>query len=200
MSTPYAGTPYRLLRHLTLPVVAVTSSAGGRRNGMIANSAQRASLVPHRARISLYISKINMTHDIVWQSGVFGIHLLRDDQYHVIRALGLRSMRNVEDKLADLEVQRGTTGCPMLRDVVAGFECRVINAMDAGAATFFLGDVVQVHEGSGDAVMTSPHFRAHAPPDLLTEYEAGLRRAQELLEPLTGDVDARGWPGAVVEP
>src|SRR5690606_39819289 len=39
-------TTYPLLRHLTLPVVAITTAAGGRTNGMIVNSAQRASLVP----------------------------------------------------------------------------------------------------------------------------------------------------------
>jgi hypothetical protein len=59
-----AGSPYALLRHLTLPVVAITTSAGGRTNGMIANSAQRASLVPVVPRISVYISKTNFSHDL----------------------------------------------------------------------------------------------------------------------------------------
>jgi flavin reductase (DIM6/NTAB) family NADH-FMN oxidoreductase RutF len=41
---------YLMLRHLTSPVVAITSAAEGRKNGMIANSAQRASLVPTSPR------------------------------------------------------------------------------------------------------------------------------------------------------
>src|SRR5690606_6384795 len=151
----------------------------------IVNSAQRASLVPSKPRISLYVSKTNFSHDLVMRSGLFGVHLLHADQWNVIRALGLRSAREVADKLADLDVRTGTTGCPMLEDVVAAFECRVVNVMDAGGATFFLGDIVDVHRGTGDEIMTSVHFRANAPFDLLREYEERLIVAQEMLEPLS---------------
>src|SRR5690606_25571142 len=137
----WANTPYPLLRHLTLPVVAITTSAAGRRNGMIANSAQRASLVPTHPRISVYISKTNHSHDIAYASGAFVAHLLRRDQWDVIWQLGLQSGRDV-DKLAGLDLATGKTGVPWLTDCLAAFECRVVNAMDAGAATFFLGDVV----------------------------------------------------------
>lgn len=191
---------YRLLRHLTLPVVAITTSANGRRNGLIVNSAQRASLVPSLARISLYVSKTNFSHDLLYASGVFGVHLLRSDQWDVIRALGMRSARDVTDKLADVATRTGVTGCPMLSDVVAGFECRVVNAMDAGAATFFLGDIVDVQKGTPGEVMTSPHFRSNAPADLLAEYEARLRTAQEHLAPLAGQVGTGTWTGGTVAP
>lgn len=189
------NTPYPLLRHLTLPVCAITTAAGGRRNGFIVNSAQRASLVPSIPRISLYISKINASHGLVLGSGVFVVHLLRSDQWDVIRALGLRSMRDVPDKLADLDVETGETGCPVLRDVRASFECRVINIMDSGAATFVLGDVVSVRTGAEGDIMTSTHFREHAPADLKHEYEKGLAIAMEMLEPLSHDIDASAWRG-----
>jgi flavin reductase (DIM6/NTAB) family NADH-FMN oxidoreductase RutF len=189
------GTPYGLLRHLTLPVVAVTTSAAGRRNGMIANSAQRASLVPAIARISVYISKINYTHDLVYRSGRLGIHLLRQDQWDLIRALGLRSGREV-DKLHGLDVREGSTGCPMLQDVLAAFECQVINAMDAGGSTFFLGDVVDFREGSSGTVMTSDYFRTNMPAEMQRVYEARLAAAQERLEELSRNVQPAAWPGA----
>jgi flavin reductase (DIM6/NTAB) family NADH-FMN oxidoreductase RutF len=192
---------YQLLRHLTLPVVAITTSARGRRNGLIVNSAQRASLVPSLARISLYISKPNFSHDLIHDAGVFGVHLLRTDQYDVIRALGLRSARDVPDKLEGMATRAGVTGCPLLSDVIAAFECRVVNAMDAGAATFFLGEVVGVTRGTAGDVMTSAHFRANAPADLLREYEERLKYAQGILEPLSADIDtARGWPGPSAAP
>lgn len=198
-----AGEPndtYRLLRHLTLPIAAVTTSARGQRNGLIVNSAQRASLVPSLARISLYISKPNFSHDLVHASGVFGVHLLRTDQWDVIRALGLRSGRDVGDKFGSLATRSGVTGCPMLSDVIAGFECRVINTMDAGAATFFLGEVVDVQAGPAGEVMTSTYFRSRAPADLLQEYEARLKNAQDVLEPLTGRIETPDWPGATAAP
>lgn len=193
---PASDPLYALLRHLTLPIVALTTSADGVRNGMIANSAQRASLVPAVARISVYISKTNLTHDMVYRSGLLGVHLLRRDQWDVIWTLGLQSGRDT-DKLAALEVSAGETGCPMLVDKLAAFECRVVNAMDAGAATFFLGDIVAVSgDGSGD-VMTSEYFRRHMPEDRKRVYEAKLLEAQAMQAEMARNVYRKAWPGPV---
>ena len=38
----------------------------------------------------------------------------------------------------------------MLKDCIAGFECKVVNAMDTGASTFFLGEVVEAVIEGGD--------------------------------------------------
>lgn len=193
-------TSYPVLRHLTLPVVAITSSADGRTNGMIANSAQRASLVPASPRISMYVSKPNYTHDLIYRSGVFGIHLLRRDQWELIWHLGLQSGRDV-DKLGSLETVTGQTGCPLLVDVAAAFECHVINAMDEGSATFFLGEVVSVRESTAAEVMTSVYFRQHMPPDKKRIYESRLAHAMEYLEPLSRRIDpAKTWPGPTTNP
>jgi flavin reductase (DIM6/NTAB) family NADH-FMN oxidoreductase RutF len=200
MALKLEGTPYPLLRHLTLPICAITTSADGRRNGFIVNSAQRASLVPSVPRISLYVSKPNFSHDMVLASGVFGLHLLRDDQWNVIRTLGLQSMRDVPDKLASLGTRQGATGCPLLTDVRAAFECRIINTMDAGAATFVLADVVDMKEGDAGDVMTSEYFRTHMPADIRRDYEAGLAYAQQILEPLSRNISHKPWRGPTTQP
>ncbi len=191
---------YTLLRNLTSPVVAITTSAEGVRNGLIVNSAQRASLVPAIPRLSIYISKINYTHDLIYRSGIFALHLLRNDQWQVIWRLGFQSGRDA-DKLATLNVVEGKTGCPLLQECAAGFECKVVNAMDTGASTFFLGEVVNVLTGQPGPLMTSEHFRDNLPPDRRTQYEANLRAAQAQLEALSRTVDrARVWPGPVASP
>lgn len=193
-------TSYPILRHLTLPVVAITSTAGGVRNGMIANSAQRASLVPSIPRISVYISKPNYTHDLVYRSGLFGLHLLRRDQWELIWHLGLQSGREL-DKLATIATREGTTGCPLLSDCVAAFECRVVNTMDAGAATFFLGEVVDYRATEVTEVMTSSYFRRHMPEAKQRLYEARLAAAMSYLEPLARQVDpSRVWAGPIAQP
>jgi flavin reductase (DIM6/NTAB) family NADH-FMN oxidoreductase RutF len=195
-----ADTHYPLLRHLTLPVVAVTSAADGRSNGMMSNSAQRASLVPSLPRISLYVSKINYTHDLVMSSGVAGIHLLRTDQWDLIWHLGLQSGRDV-DKLATVATHTQTTGAPLIDDVLVAFDCRVINTMDAGASTFFLLDVVDAHKGAVGDVMTSTYFRDHMPADKKLIYEQRLMDAMKYLEPMSQDVDtASCWNGPTTQP
>ena len=184
---------YVQLRYLTTPIVAVTASSEGRRNGMIANSAQRASLVPSVPRISVYISKTNFTHDMVYRSGVFGVHLLRTDQWDLIWHLGLQSAREV-DKLSIVPHHLGKLNCPLLEDCITAWECNVINAMDAGAATFFLGDIVSTHLGRPGDVMTSEYFRANIAPERKQQYEARLLEAQGYLEPLARDVQIKAWP------
>ena len=191
---------YTLLRNLTSPVVAITTSAGGVRNGLIVNSAQRASLVPTIPRISIYISKINYSHDLIYRGGVFTLHLLRNDQWDVIWKLGFESGRE-GDKLAAFELIEGKTGCPMLADCVAAFECQVVNGMDTGASTFFLGEVVNVHTGREGPLMNSEYFRKHLPAERAAEYEANLKAAGAQLEQLTKQIDReKVWPGAVVAP
>jgi flavin reductase (DIM6/NTAB) family NADH-FMN oxidoreductase RutF len=201
VTDPLDVAPYPLLRHLTLPIAAVTTSADGRTNGFIVNSAQRASLVPSIPRISLYISKPSFSHGLVLASGLFTVHLLRRDQWDVVRALGLRSGRDVPDKLAGLAHRPGVTGCPVLDDVRASFECRIVNTMDAGAATFVLGDVIDIQQhGAAADVMTSSWFRQHAPPDLLRDYEANLAYAQQILEPLSHAFESITWKGPATGP
>ena len=190
---------YELLRNLTSPVVAITTSAGGRRNGFIVNSAQRASLVPTIPRLSMYVSKTNFSHDLIYKSGVFGLHLLRNDQFDLIYHLGFQSGRTTH-KLT-VETVDGVTGCPLLVDSIAGFECKVVNAMDTGASTFFLGDVVNVVEGKPGAIMSSEYFRENMDAKRRVEYENNLRAAQKQLEDLTRTIDRKKtWPGPTAEP
>lgn len=205
---------YRRLRALTSPIMAITTSADGRRNGMIANSAQRASLVPALPRVSVYISKTNFTHDLIYASGVFGMHLLPADAWDVVRVLGLRSGRDGEKlRILDdagapatpasgdlVEARLGASGCPLLTGVPLALECRVANAMDAGAATFFLGDVLTAHDGGDAPILTSESLRRDMPTSLLKEYETRLESAQEELASLAADVSRRPWPGPTTGP
>lgn len=188
------GTPYELLRYLTLPVVAVTSSIEGRGNGMIANSAQRASLVPAVPRISLYINKTNLSHDNVFRTGALGLHLLRRDQWELIYALGFRSGRDGQ-KLSGMELKEGLTGVPLLAECRAAFDCRVVNAMDAGGATFFLADVVEVRDGTPGEIMDSQYFRENLPPEKKRLYETLLVEAQEKLNRMSTALSREVWPG-----
>jgi flavin reductase (DIM6/NTAB) family NADH-FMN oxidoreductase RutF len=189
---------YQVLRNLTSPVVAITSERGGKRNGMIADSAVRASIVPAIPRVSVYIHKFNHSHDLIFETGRFVLHLLRDDQFELIHRLGFASGR-ARDKLADVAHRPGALGVPVLDDCYAHFECRVANVMDTGSSTCFLGDVVAVgHGAAGGAtgsVMTATHFRANMPPEWQAEYEALLHAAQAYAAERSGDIRPVVWRG-----
>ena len=187
---------YELLRRLASPIVAVTSAHGGRTNGMILDSAIRASISPEHPRLSIYIHKWHLSHDLVGASGRFGAHLLHQGQFELVHELGFRSGRTVQDKLAAIPHRMGETGVPVLEDCYAAFECRVLNTMDAGPSTLFLGEVVATHAGAEEALLTAEHFRANLPAAWREEFLKNYREAQERIRDLAAVNDVRRWPGA----
>ena len=189
---------YQLLRNLTSPVVAITCQRDGKRNGMISDSAVRASIAPTVPRLSVYIHKFNFSHDLIFETGRFVLHLLRDDQFELIHRLGFVSGRE-RDKLAGIAHRPRVLGAPVLDDCYAHFECRVVNVMDTGSSTCFLGDVVAVGHGAAERptgeVMTAAYFRADMPATWRSEYEALLGAAQAYAAERSRDIRPVIWPG-----
>jgi len=189
---------YQLLRNLTSPVVAITCQRDGKGNGMISDSAVRASIAPTVPRLSVYVHKFNFSHDLIFETGRFVMHLLRHDQFELIHRLGFVSCRE-RDKLDAIAHRPGVLGAPVLDDCYAHFECRVVNEMDTGSSTCFLGDVVAVGHGAAQQpsgeVMTAAYFRANMPAAWRAEYEALLRAAQAYAAERSRDIRPVVWKG-----
>ena len=187
---------YQLLRHMTTPVVAITSAHSGKRNGMIVDSATRASIVPTVPRLSVFIHKFNVSHDMIFGSGQFVLHLLRTDQFDLIHRLGFTHGTD-RDKLAGIPWHAGRLGAPVLDECYAHFECRIVNAMDTGSSTCFLADVVEVGYGAAarpqGEVMTAPFFRANLPASWRDQYVELLAAAQEYARERSGTIRALVW-------
>lgn len=183
---------YQILRNLSSPLVAVTTRRGQKRNGMIANSAIRASLVPGRQRVAHYVFKRHLTHELLVETGRYVLHLLARDQWDEIRALGFRSGRD-EEKLRGLEVRETEDGLPVLTRSVAWMECRVVNVMDAGASTFFMGHVEHVARGTGREIMDGDYFRSNMPEEWREDYRENLRQVQEWAARHEPELDDRAW-------
>lgn len=168
---------YDLLRTLTSPIVAITSRRGDELNGMIANSAMRASLSADKPRLSVYIHKFNYSHDTIFETGTFVLHVLDRDQMDLVYRLGFVSRRE-GDKMTGVLYREGLHGLPVLTGCHAYFECDVVNVMDTGASTLFLGAVRGAGEEEGKTVMTAEYLRQALPEDRRREYEANLAKAQ----------------------
>lgn len=189
---------YQLLRNLTSPVVAVTSERDGKENGMISDAAIRASIVPTVPRLSVYLHKFNLSHDLIFDTGRFVVHLLHTKQFDLIHGLGFVSGRD-RDKLADVPHHIGVLGAPILDDCYAHFECRVANVMDTGSSTLFLGDVVAVGRGAAAGLeptgelLTATYFRSNMPAEWRIEYEAKLGEAQKLAAEMSRNIKPVVW-------
>jgi flavin reductase (DIM6/NTAB) family NADH-FMN oxidoreductase RutF len=192
------GPTYQLLRNLTSPVVAITSQRSGKENGMISDAAVRASIVPSIPRLSVYIHKFNYSHDMIFETGRFGLHLLHTTQLDVVRRLGFVSGRD-RNKLEGLPHHPGVLGVPVLDECFAHFECSVANVMDTGSSTLFLGDVVAVGRGSATGLeprgelLTAAYFRANMPAEWRQEYEAKLKEAQQVAAEMSRMIKPVVW-------
>ena len=176
---PQPDSTYQLLRNLTSPVVAITAVRGGKENGMISDAAVRASIVPTVPRLSVYVHKFNYSHDMIFETGRFCLHLLNTKQLDVVHRLGFFSGRD-QDKLAGIPHHKGRTGVPVLDECFAHFECSVANVMDTGSSTLFLGDVIAVGDlKARGELLTATYFRANMPAEWRAEYEAKLKEAQQ---------------------
>src|SRR5258705_1972578 len=184
---------YQLLRNLPSPVVAITAERNGKENGMISDAAVRASIVPTVPRLSVYIHKFNYSHDMIFETGRFAMHLLHTKQLDVVRRLGFVSGRD-RDKLAGLPHHRGELGVPVLDEWFAHFECSVANVMDTGSSTLFLGDVVAVGDlKARGELLTATYFRANMPAEWRAEYEAKLKEAQQAGAEMSRHIKQIDW-------
>jgi flavin reductase (DIM6/NTAB) family NADH-FMN oxidoreductase RutF len=189
---------YELLRQLASPVVAVTSSLQGRPNGMILDSAVRASISPQVPRLSVYVHQWHLSHEFIWKTGVFCLHLLRRDQFDLVHQLGFASGRD-GDKMAQVPHSYGQIGVPVLQECYAAFECRVANTMDGGASTLFLAEVVKTHRGTGADILTADYFRANLPEPWREAFGRNYREAQERIAAAAA-IKVNPWPGPIDKP
>jgi flavin reductase (DIM6/NTAB) family NADH-FMN oxidoreductase RutF len=127
--------------------VAVTTSVDGRSNGLISLSAGSAGIIPEAPRVTISLTKYNLTHDMLLESGSFAMHLLCNDEdvieesLRILMVLGGTSGRD-GDKMGSLRTKPGVNGAPILTDALAYVEASVCGTLDNDENTIFVGDVI----------------------------------------------------------
>jgi 3-hydroxy-9,10-secoandrosta-1,3,5(10)-triene-9,17-dione monooxygenase reductase component len=164
-----------VLEQLWAPIVAVTAAHEGRENGLISSTVVTASLLPESPRVVVQLSKTNLTHDLVCDSGALAVHFLPDDDrgLELFRTLGIRTGRETS-KLDGLSTAPGLTGSPILQDAVAYVEARIAETHDAGDSTIVVADVVGGARIRDTAVLTIDAVRERLPPEWADEWERRL--------------------------
>lgn len=117
----------------------LTVKAGEKTNGMSIASVTQASHEP--PLISMAVAVQQYTHELLYKATHFAICSLRVDQHDVANHFGEVSGREA-DKLAEIPVQIGETGVPLLKDCLAFYECKKYATIPAGDHTIFLGEIV----------------------------------------------------------
>jgi flavin reductase (DIM6/NTAB) family NADH-FMN oxidoreductase RutF len=95
------------------------------------------------------------------------LNYLREGQQVLAVHFGKQSGREV-DKFHKVHYSTEKTGAPILKDCLAYLDCRVINQMDSGDHTIFLGEVLSgqvIAPGRGLQFELKDYLNASASPD-----------------------------------
>jgi flavin reductase (DIM6/NTAB) family NADH-FMN oxidoreductase RutF/rubredoxin len=131
----------KALRSLSYGLYVVASQKQGKLNAQIANTV--VQVTSESPTISVCINKQNLTHEFITESKVFTASILsQDTPLSFIGHFGFKSGREV-DKLKDVNYKLGETKAPIVLDhSLAYLEARVINQVDVGTHTIFIGELV----------------------------------------------------------
>jgi ferric-chelate reductase [NAD(P)H] len=155
-----SGLNRKVLSHLSYGLYVVTSRLDGRLNGQIVNSVQQVTSEP--PRVSVIVNKNNLTHQFIAQTGVFGASVLDiTTPMPFIGLFGFKSGRDVE-KLAHTQYVPGSTGAPLVTDYsLSVLEAEVIDRVDVGTHTLFVGDVLNGEILRSGEPMTYLYYQSH---------------------------------------
>jgi flavin reductase (DIM6/NTAB) family NADH-FMN oxidoreductase RutF len=119
----------------------VGSHMGEKLNGQIANTVFQITSEPPTLAVS--INKNNLTNEYIKASQVFSASVLcQTAPLPFIGGFGFKSGRDT-DKLKGISYKLGQTGSPIFLDnTVAYLEAEVIQAIEVGTHTIFIGTVV----------------------------------------------------------
>ena len=133
---------------LTYGLFLLTAREEGRDNGCIINTAIQAANDPPRLAFS--VQKGNLTHDMIVRTGVFAISSISTSAtFDLFRRFGMQSGREVDKFEGFPDVERGANDLLYLtRGANMTMNGRVVDQMDLGSHTLFIGEV-------GDAVVLS---------------------------------------------
>jgi flavin reductase (DIM6/NTAB) family NADH-FMN oxidoreductase RutF len=131
----------KALHQLGYGLYLVCSKKGDRLNGQVANTVFQVCAEP--PVIAVALNKQNLTNEFVSTSEVFTVSILsQDTPLSFIGGFGFKSGRDV-DKLKGISYRLGETGAPIVLDhTLAYLEAKVINRIEVGTHTIFVGEIV----------------------------------------------------------
>ncbi len=144
---------------ITYGLYIVSSGSGNKKNGYIANTAFQVTSDP--PQIAIACNTDNYTSDIIIESGVFSISVLKEKaSSELIGLFGYKSGKEI-DKFTSTSHINGKSGAPIVtEDTIAWFECKLVNQFNVGTHILFIGEIINSDLISDDAVpLTYDYYR-----------------------------------------
>ena len=198
---------------LSYGLYVVSSMKDGKFNGQIANTAFQVTSEPPTVAVS--INKQNLTHEYIQASRKFAVSVIsKSAPMPFIGLFGFKCGRDI-NKFENTNIKLGETGVPVVLDnAIAYIEAEVINQMDCGSHTIFVGQVRDCNVlKENEEPMTYAYYqevkRGKAPKTAPTYQEAPKKVAKMdrytcsvcgyTYDPEKGDPDSGVKPGTSFE-
>ena len=131
-------------RFATGITVVTTRNEEGTACGVTINSFSSLSLEP--AMVQFNLRKESTLRDFIETHGFFGVNVLNANQSHLSDRFALSDK---SAKMDDIPLRESTFGLPIFLDALAVYECRWKKNYDGGDHVIVLGEVENLHLGSG---------------------------------------------------
>lgn len=131
----------KALYSISYGLYVIGSRKGDKLNGQTANTAIQVTSEP--PTISVCINKGNLTHEFIKDSKAFTVSILsQDTPLNFIGNFGFKSGRDT-NKFEGVSYKIGETQAPIVLDnTLAYLEAKVINDIDVGTHSLFIGEIV----------------------------------------------------------
>lgn len=120
-------------------IIGARNADGTELNGMTATWLTQLSFDPKLVGVG--IEQDSHTHQLISDSGVFVVNVARDGQENLVEQF-TKPQEKVGDKLGGTSFRIGQTGAPIFTDCISYFECEVVNTVQTGDHTLFIGQVL----------------------------------------------------------
>lgn len=156
-----------VFRDLSYGLYIVASRYEDKSNAQIVNTIIQVTSQP--PRVAVIVHKDNYTHELIQKSRLFSASVMAETApITLIGPLGYKSGRDF-DKLAKIEFKEGITGCPLITEhALSVLEAEVIEEVDLGTHTIFIGDVVSSEVVGKGTPLTYQYYhtvmKAKSPP------------------------------------
>ncbi len=205
----------KTLHKISYGIYIICSKYGEKINGQIANSLFQVTSNP--PTIAFSINKQNLTHDYLKNSGLFSISIISENaKMPFIGQFGFKSGRDI-DKFNNINYKLGKNQVPIVLDNAVGvLEGNILNQVDGGTHTIFIGEVTDAEILADSNVMTYEFYhkvKGGVSPKTAPTYSAeedkvmiekGLQKFKctvcgYIYDPLKGDENSNIKPGTKFE-
>lgn len=141
------------LGRMTYGIYVLTTAVEDEINGMIASWVSQISHDP--ALIMVAVHPNRYSHRMIRQSGCFALHVVEKDRKDFLKRF---KGPDPIGKFSGIGWRKGSTGSPIIEECIAWIECKVLDRLDPGNHTLFIGQIVDAKRVSTNPAMSTADY------------------------------------------